>query len=205
MRTRARGFTLIEVLVATAIFALLAVMAYGALNTLIGQRERSDESFARLRRLERAVTILDRDLMQLEDRVGHQASHGDVQHALSGNPVNTFPIEFTRTGHRNPLGVARASLLRIAYRVEDRRLVRYVWPTPDLAPGLEPRREELLDGVNSFVIAYLDEQGQWQEQWPPVTDAPSETDAYHLLPRGIRVALELDDWGKVERLYEIAK
>ncbi|HSC47386.1 MAG TPA: type II secretion system minor pseudopilin GspJ, partial [Gammaproteobacteria bacterium] len=130
MKRSTRGFTLLELLVAIAIFAVLAVMAYGGLNSVIRQREQNDTAMLRLKQLQQAMAIMTRDFAQMAPRPVRDQL-GGVHCALSAGPNNVPPIEFTRGGWTNPLGVIRSTQQRVAYALEDGTLVRYTWPELD--------------------------------------------------------------------------
>ena len=62
---RQRGLTLIELMVALAIFAVLGVLSYRALAEVSTSRTRLEEGFERWRSIGRAMQRIDTDLLQL--------------------------------------------------------------------------------------------------------------------------------------------
>ena len=62
------GFTLLELLVALSIFAIVAVLAYGGLGTVLDQRILTEESAERLADLQKTYLIVQRDIEQLVPR-----------------------------------------------------------------------------------------------------------------------------------------
>ena len=66
---RQRGLTLIELMVALAIFAVLGVLSYRALAEVSTSRTRLEEGFERWRSIGRAMQRIDADLLQLEGGV----------------------------------------------------------------------------------------------------------------------------------------
>ena len=62
---RQRGLTLIELMVALAIFAVLGVLSYRALAEVSTSRTRLEEGFERWRSVGRAMQRIDADLLQL--------------------------------------------------------------------------------------------------------------------------------------------
>jgi general secretion pathway protein J len=90
----------------------------------------------------------------------------------------------------------------VQYRLDDDKLIREYWPVMDHVLGQEPRSEELLTGVNEFKLLYLDTQDEWQTQWPPAQTGSAVTSPR---PRAVRILLDLEDWGPVERLLEVAQ
>ena len=62
---RQRGLTLIELMVALAIFAVLGVLSYRALAEVSTSRTRLEDGFERWRSIGRAMQRIDADLLQL--------------------------------------------------------------------------------------------------------------------------------------------
>jgi len=67
-RGASRGMTLIEVLVAMAIFAIVAALAYGSLNRTLASADILGERMTRLQAIQRAVRQIENDFMQLAAR-----------------------------------------------------------------------------------------------------------------------------------------
>ncbi len=204
----ARGFTLLEMLVAVAIFAVLAGLAYGGLIAVMQQYDATHAAQTRLQEIRRAVTLLERDLFQVRNRDIREAFQGDPVPALRGGVNELLPIEFTRGGWRNPAGVARASLQRVAWQREDDKLFRLHWLMLDQAQDSEPARLEVLDGVEELAFRFLDENGDWHEQWPPVDmqlQSPGDAGVLpqSVLPVAIEFVIELEDVGRIRRLVEL--
>ena len=72
----------------------------------------------------------------------------------------------------------------------------------DQAQDTIPHETVIIRNVNNLRLRFLDEQNNWHEQWPPPNISLVYPEAY--MPLAIDVALELDDWGTVNRLLEIA-
>jgi general secretion pathway protein J len=190
-----RGFTLIELLVALVIFVLLAVMAYGGLNRVLDARDSFERHNDRLSKLQMTFMIMGRDIEQTVDRPIRDA-FGDSLPALQGDRQ---AVELTRDGWRNPGGFMRSQLQRVGWQLDGDRLRRLAWAVVDRAPDSEPTQPVMLEKVNDLKFRFLNEQGQWYEQWPPdITNAPQLD-----LPQAIEVTLELEDWGEIRRLFRV--
>jgi general secretion pathway protein J len=203
--TRARGFTLLELLVALAVFSVMAVMAYGGLASVLGSRERVLQSLERTAALQKAYLRLRNDLQQLRARPSRDP-YGEAQPALALLPDGS--MEFTRSGWRNPLAQPRSSLQRVAYRLDaDGRLLRISWRAVDRAQNAAASEAVVLTGVEDLrwrflVNAELDHGGSqrsWYESWPP----PATQDSARLaaVPHAVEVALTLEDLGEVRLLF----
>lgn len=195
---RLRGFTLIELLVSMAILTVIAAIGYAALDQLLRQREQHEQVAVRLSAVQRAVTILDRDLAAMERRPVREASRGSVEAALVLGAGDGYLARWTRNGVPNPLLEPRSSLRRVAYQIEDGALVRYTWTAPDAGPAHPPRRQVLLDGVEGWTLRVMDGNGAWHETWPRV----AATDLRQI-PRATELTLVLRDFGSITRLIEL--
>lgn len=194
------GFTLLEVLVAMAIFAIVAYMAYGGFAAVLKQQQILEASATRLRAVQFAMRQLGNDFGQLQPRPVRDELGEGWRPALLADARELEAVELSRGGWPNPLGRPRPSLQRVAYRLEDGTLIRSYWPVMDRLLEQEPVETELVDAVSGFRLRFLDGDGEWLEQWPDPSVVPDP----RLLPRAVEVILELEDWGEITRLLEIA-
>ena len=194
---RSAGFTLIEILVVLVIFSVLSVMAYGGLNTVLTLRSKVTEALDRTAALQKGYLRLRNDFQQLRARPARDA-YGEPQPALLVRSDGA--VEFTRSGWRNPLSHARSALERVAYRIEDGKLIRENWPVLDRAQDSNVAAVTVLEQVEDARWRFLDADRQWQGSWPsaslvqssPGTAAP---------PLAVELTLELKDLGEVRLLF----
>ena len=196
------GFTLLELLVAMAIFALLSVMAYAGLSTVLTANQVLDTNMERLSEVQRSVTFLSRDIRQIVNR-SIRDIYGDTKQPLIGasefDTLGTPAIELTHTGYANPLGTKRSFLQHVAYRVEEETLYRNTWRVLDQAQDSVPVTLAICQDVESLQLRYLDHENNWHTQWPPIDTEYQGP----VLPMAIEVSLTLKDWGKVVRLLPL--
>ena len=200
-KTRMRGFTLIEILVALAIFSLMAVMLFGGFIAISNQVDWSRARAARLQQIQTAMLYLGRDFSQLQPRPVRSELGDFKEAALSADARNIYLATLTRGGWSNPAGIPRSTLQRVAYQLEDRQLVRLDWPVLDRLSGTEPRRTEILDDVDEVIIRFLDAQLEWHENWPPL--GSDDAVAAWLRPLAVEISIALPDLGRITRLLEI--
>jgi len=210
MSRRARGFTLLELLVALFIAALMFAMGYGAIQQGLNSHETLKAQQAHLLELQIAVRLLEQDFAQLAPRPVRQAVGSEpAQPALQGGVPGTQPIvALTRDGWANPAGLQRPGLQRVAYFLENGTLRREYWNVLDPTLASTTARRELLKHVKTFSIRYLDVNRQWQEQWPPATSTVMVGSSLELMlrerPLAVEITLDTEDWGKIVRIIEIA-
>jgi general secretion pathway protein J len=194
---KADGFTLIEVLVAVLIFALLTAAAYASVDVLLRSRQALHVRAESLQNLQTALGRLERDLRQtLSAPVRDE--YGEALDLLRGG---TNAIELTRAGLSNPLGVARARIERVQWALQDDALSRASFGVLDRAVNSRPQIATMLSNVQAIRFSYFD-GGQWRNQWPR-PDVP--TDQPRLLP--IAVAFEIDtaDYGLLRRIVPLVE
>jgi general secretion pathway protein J len=202
--SRARGFTLLEVLVAVAIFAIVGVLAFSGYGEITRQAERLSASTARTRAIQTAMHRIVQDFASLEPRPIREPLGDNVQPALLADARNEQLAEFTHSGWSNPAGVPRSTLQRVAYTLEDGKLTRNYWVTLDRTLNTEPVRIVLLDRVKSVNLRFMTNNHRFTDQWPALAGGPVGPNAARALPLAVEITVELEDWGKIIRLVEVA-
>ncbi|WKE65920.1 type II secretion system minor pseudopilin GspJ [Gallaecimonas kandeliae] len=195
-RSNSKGFTLLEVLVAMAIFAMIALYAYRVLNQVMQADKVSQGKSARLAELQQAMLTIERDMLQLTNRqvrfpAGEkQASVLKGQHFFLDSEDDG--LLFTRRGWQNPAAMLPRSEVQLAaYRLAEGKLIKDYHFYPDPEVGAEPQSLVLLTKVEAFKVRYFDGDS-WQESW----DASE-------LPRAIELRLKLKDYGEITRRFAI--
>lgn len=194
-RASGRGFTLLEMLIALTVFAVLGLMS----TQLVGQmsdigantRRVGDELVA----LQRAADILRRDIQQLAHRPVRDAM-GDGGAAVAINHGGAL-LELTRRGWANPLGERRSELQRVAYALRPEGLVRTFWPVLDRAEDTEPVEQLLLAEATAVAVGGIDEFGEEHGYWPPSDDGEARELA------AIVVRIDVPRHGEIERLWVV--
>ena len=204
MNGRARGFTLLELLVALTVFAIMSIAAYGGLRNVLFTRAAVEEQNRRLAAVQMAVFRLEQDIGQAVPR-GVRDEYGEPQAALLGGELAGDRLTLTRAGWDNPLGQPRANLQRVAYRLRDGRLWRLHWDVLDRGGLVEPRETLLLERVREFRARFLEgEEKGWRTDWPPpASDEVEKKKGLDALPRAVEIVLILEDWGEITRLLPL--
>ena len=196
---RSSGFTLIEVLVAMAIFGVLSMLAYMTLGQTLANAEMLTERIDRLQAVQRTIRFLSADLLQAAPRPVRLELGDSMGPAVSTSLGGEFALELTHGGWGNPAGLPRGTLQRSAYRLEDDELVRYHWNVLDRTFANEPVANILLDNVESLQFRYMGADGEWSDVWPLVAQADIRA-----RPRAVEIVLTLADEGEIRRLLEVS-
>ena len=199
---RQKAFTLIEVLVALAIFGILSALAYGALSQTLLSAEMLNDRMDRLQAIQKTMRHLSQDFIQLAPRPVRLELGDSIGPALQSDLRSEYAVELTRGGWSNPVALPRGTLQRAAYRLEEDELVRYYWTVLDRTLSNEPIAVTILDGVEGLKLSYLLDNGDSIEQWPPPT-APGPL-GLRQRPRAVEIILTLQDAGEIRRVVEIA-
>jgi general secretion pathway protein J len=201
--SRQHGFTLMEVLVAVAIFAIIGVMALSGYNELSSQGTQANKNSARVRQVQSAVYRMVLDFEQLEPRPVRESLGQSMEPALEAKAGTSPLVMLSRAGWSNPAGIQRSTLQRVTYRIEDGKLYRDYWVVMDRTQTLEPTHTQLLDRVKSASLRFMDFNRQWNEQWPP-PGSIAQGALPNLRPIAVEINLELEDWGKIKRIVEVS-
>ena len=201
---RRRGFTLVELLVAVAIFAAVAAIAYGGLSQLAQTRGALAQEQDRFAALNRAMNNIARDLRQAIARPV-RGNYGETIPALRGSSDS---LELSRLGFANPLAEPRSHIERVVYALTDKKLRRARYAVLDRAPGSVPDNRDLLDRVSRLRWRYLDRRGNWSDLWPRSTVAPTQVGIAPIprdieLPRAVEMTIELEDYGELRRVVAL--
>jgi general secretion pathway protein J len=186
-RRHTAGLTLIELMVALAVVAVLGIISYRAIAAASESRQRVGDEYRRWSDIARFVQMVDTDLLQIAARPA--VSENKVSLVLSpAGSAGSGELSFLK------LDGARGSARRIGYRLEGTQLILLRWPGTD-ATSL-PTRDVVLDRVKSLHFAML-ANDQWSEAWPPAPGGAAQ------LPAAIEMKLELADAGIVRRLVAL--
>lgn len=218
MQRRQRGFTLLEVLVAITVFAVMSAGIYRVLSAMVQTQERVVSHADDLRELQRAMWIMAADLEQVVMR----DVKGDFRERLpsmASNQDDTV-LQFTRQGLRNPLMLNRSDLQRVAYvlgaetenssrsessssdKGEARHLLRQVWGALDRINETSVETQVLLHGVEDIELEFLDAEGNRSDRWPPKKKL-GKAGHDRALPVALTIRLQTTRYGELVRVFQL--
>lgn len=163
-----QGFTLLEVLLAVAIFALVSSASFLMLQQMIASKQQFQLKSEQLAELQRTYRLLEQDFSQLTQR-SIRDEYGDTQAAILTELMDWgMAVELTVAGRRNPLNKARSNLQRVRYFFDGDNLVRRSWQHLDRAPEAKYLDQILIEGVKTWQLRFLVD-GDWQSQIESLT------------------------------------
>ena len=198
-----RGFTLIEILIAMAIFTLIGLASTGLLTTVIDSNDLSSERFEKLQQLQRAMVIIERDIQQAVPRPVR--AEGETQTVvMAGGEVDDSDgdgIGFVRGGWHNPqLMLPRSTLQYVAYRLNEDRLERLYSNYVDNVIGYEPKTRTLLENIESFTVEFISAESSTDD-----SDDLSWSESYQgeALPTAVAIEFVSKDFGLIRREFAL--
>jgi len=192
-----QGFTLLEVLIALSLFAVLSAMAFGGLNQLLGQHQQLQSKQQRFVAIQSAIQVLERDFSQIEPRVIRD-SFGDQQAALKGSSSPEYHYLLSTKTWFNPHHAQGVLLQRVGYQLQGHTLWRSYFPQLDAGVGTSAVRYPLLEQVIGFKVRFMQSQNQWIDFWPQINQLNLKQ-----LPKAIEIQLITEDLGTIYRILEI--
>jgi general secretion pathway protein J len=196
---RSGGFTLLELLVAMFIAAIIFAMGYGSINQAVKNRIQLQEQQAKLTELQTAVRVIEQDFVQLAPRPIRQPVGSEFYPALMSSTTTQPLVALTRAGWTNPSGLQRPALQRVAYYFENGTLRREYWTVLDPTQSSQPVKRDLLTHLKSVALRFYSVNQTWGTQWP-LSQRGAD---YATRPVAVEVTLETEDWGKVVRIIEL--
>jgi general secretion pathway protein J len=182
-----RGFTLLEILIAMAVFAIMAGMAYAGLRGVLTTRESTEKRAESLAQLQQLFFVLNEDLAQVVSRSVRDELGSDQLPFMGGNGQALLTL--TRSVPDWNQSASRSQLQRVAYHLEGKSLYRQVWMTLDRTQKTRFRRQKLLD-ADQVDIRFFN--GDWQTNW-----------SGRELPGAVEVTVTLPNVGQVKRLFTV--
>lgn len=198
MIRRARGFTLLEVLVAAFVTAMALTLGYGAINQVLTQRDRVHDIQRNIDALQRTVRMLASDFSQADGRMVRDPLGRGFEAAFRADSRTGPTVTFTRAGRITFAADTRGSLERVEYLLDGDKLVRRSWPVLDRTQSTTPTQRVLMSGVRAFSLRFMAPDQTWLTQWPRLEETRLNT-----RPIAVEITVDTNDFGKILRLVEV--
>jgi general secretion pathway protein J len=206
MKQRARGFTLLELLVAMFIAAIIFAMGYGTISQAVKNRETLEDQQKRLLDLQTTVRTMEQDFVQLAQRPVRDPVGGTYQPALLANVNSTSGslgssssnsngtrglgsssgaqplVALTRAGWTNPNGLQRSGLQRVLYYFQDGTLRREYFTVLDPTQSSQAVRRDLMSHLKSVSLRFMDVQTGGVKQLQPNSGAAASASGINWSP-----------------------
>jgi general secretion pathway protein J len=181
MMNRARGFTLIEMLVALALVAMMSVamlQAYRFSQRTLMQTTREDSAGRDIANAQRLLRRIVEQAYPFETAGSHSPVHQTYGLVGDGNSMSlTAPASAHMGGigfYRYTVGLTRSGALKVAWLVDRNG-------EPSQLGADTSQDEDILEGVQSMSVAYLElierSDGQvesnWRNDWMDRADLPA--------------------------------
>ena len=214
-----RGFTLVEMIIAIALSAIVATMAYQAFEGASRNAQSTREVLRDINKLDKAWQLISQDMRNILPPSPPQVAFRGESLKSKGKDSFQVIMLFARRGWANPLGRLRSDLQQVNYRIEEGKLWRdYLpernMPIQDIDFERESLHQLLLDNVIDVQLRFLSEGNMksngksvlegsdyinsWDEIWPPIS--PSGNSG---LPIAVEITIEVEGSGRSSRLFEI--
>jgi general secretion pathway protein J len=190
----ARGFTLIELMIALLVLSLLALMSYRGLDAVLDAREHVKQETAKWRHVASFLARFERDVELAAPRTVRTAD-GQAPAWLGTPPESDTAarLVFSRFASADGVDTPR----RVGYQLNDKHEIElWLWPGLDVAPDAQPKRYPVLTGVKSFELQYLNRALVWVDAWPTAAADPP-------IPRAVRLRIVLDTNEVIVRIYAL--
>src|SRR5690606_14348343 len=144
---RQQGFTLLEIMIALTIFAVISTLAWQILDGAMRTTTATDAASGKLNQLQRAYNLLERDFFQLQARAPR-------------NEPEVFYQDENAIELSTMSGVSgEVRLERVRWRLKDHRLWRDVWPVIDSPASVKPEEVPILIDVKEMSWRF------WRQGW----------------------------------------
>ena len=194
------GFSLVEVLVALFVVALVSATGTTVLALTLRSKERLEAVAAEVRALELARAFLKDDLAAAIPRPVRSAEGMTETYVFEGGEgrgPDVPLLAFTRGGWTNPQDYApRGTVIRVEYALEDRALVRNVRLRPDAAPDTPVERRVLMEDVTDVEVRFALPNASWVDVW----EARGDGDRPATLPAAVEITLHTEGFGPVRQI-----
>ncbi|UAA38909.1 type II secretion system minor pseudopilin GspJ [Paraneptunicella aestuarii] len=201
---RQKGFTLLEIMVAMAIFTLIGLASNSVLTTTLDSDALSQERFNQLKKLQRVMITIERDILQASQRpirVEGEKNEIVLRGGLNAFESDADGVGFVRAGWDNPqMMLPRSNLQPVVYRLRDNKLEKLYSNYVDNVVGTEPKIKVLMEDIEDFQVEFYaggrstaDDDLQWAEVYAGTT-----------LPKAIAIAITSKEFGTIRREFLLA-
>jgi general secretion pathway protein J len=199
---KSSGFTLLELLAAIAIFAIMTAMAYRGLSAVLETRKQLEVEQQKWRDIVLLFARMEQDFASAVQRPIRDTSDNRAAAFIGKADAvgdTDGQVVFTRMGFSGQNGPLTAPQ-RMGYRFRDNKLEHLSWPVLDQAPRSTPTVGTLVENISNASFRFLEYQANnsaWQNRWPQAGVAPSDA----TLPAAVEVNITLATGENMKRVF----
>lgn len=195
-----KGFTLLEIVIAVAVFAVIASISSSVLYQSLQTKERSNQKVNLINAMQLTFAIFSKDTRQI------------VTRPVRGNQMHLFPsfigesdyLEFTRGGDVNPSAIEqRSTLVRVAYLCKDNDLIRRIWNQLDTTDRDAYQDKILLSNLKFCSFAYIGMHQNIMSSWYQYTSRRKNITTTSPLPEAVQLTLNIQNMGKIKQNFPL--
>ena len=191
---------MLELVIAIAIFSLVAAAAYAALSQGLIVQDRLQEKRRFWQRIETVFNLVHSDLEQAVDLAPRAAGSNEFDgHQYGNSAAYAHMLEFTRSVNTDFHAGPASPFVRVGYRLDNGGLYRRTWARLDRSFPLEAADSLLIEGISDVRLRYLAGADVWLMRWPQplnIEDPPN-------LPRALEMTVDMEGGGAYRWLFHV--
>jgi general secretion pathway protein J len=183
-----KGFTLIELMIAIMVFAIISLISYRIIVSLLTTKEVVKNSQGKWGSVAQVINKIN-STMENNIPLTIRDENGLLKPAIYGkNKIENkydSQLEVTISGSIGDIVYGSTPPKRLGFRYDNNKLFLVSWPVLNRVITTVPRLDVLLDNVKSFKVEYYYRDKQWRDTWP------LDINSFNKLPLGLRITIEL--------------
>ncbi len=198
MIKQTKGFTLIELMIAIIIFAIISVLSYRAIASLVTTKQVLAKSEKKWGGIARAVNQISTNWNK-SIPLAYRDENGVLMPAVMGkdklNGNFDAQLELTISGVIGDEKYGTVSPRRIGFRFLNGTLYMVTWPFLNRVPFTQAQVEILLENVDTFTVKFLYPDKQWRDSWP------IDINSFTSLPPGLEIYIKMKSGEEITRRW----
>ena len=196
IKNLSKGFTLIEIMIAVSIFAVISAIIFPIVIKTISTNSTIEKRSEKIAELQRMFIFMENDFRYMVQRTIRDPFDG-----LSFDPsfaIDTDDGELIKFFTLLPdVNVGESQTRLVAWVLDDEKLQRKTWFSISPFIDEEPRLATIVEGVDDVELRFAEEEDgalNWRSDWDNETELPLATE----------VIVNFSDGISYRRLFEIS-
>lgn len=200
MINKNRGFTLIELMVAIVIFAIIAVISYRTLSSLITTKDVVEAAQDKWGGISKTMNQMSVYCNRIVPLTALDVDGSTLPAVLGKNKLSSnfdSQLEMTTSGFIGDLAYGSTPPKRVGFRYANSKLFLVIWPVLNRAPNTKPDMILLSSQIAMFSVKYLYQDRQWYDTWP------LNVSNYALVPIAIKMYIKMNSGEEINRQWAL--